>query len=156
MKQVNDTNAFAETLFIINCLPDKEQSKIPKKFIEFLKENKNNDYVININPNIGLENQKLLDETMELLKEIYISYFISAEEKNKILQNEKYSRIIEEDLKKQKYSTDKIFSNTQKVKNSNDELLEKSLNNGLIKYKESFFTKFKNFIFRILHIDNSL
>ena len=32
--------------------------------------NYNNDYVININPNIGLENQNLLEETKELLKEI--------------------------------------------------------------------------------------
>ena len=80
MSLLNDNNAFAETLFIINCLPYNEQSKISKKFIEFLEENKNNDYVININPNIGLENQNLLEETKELLKEIYLSYFISAED----------------------------------------------------------------------------
>ena len=151
MSQINDNNAFAETLFIINCLPYNEQSKIPKKFIEFLEENKNNDYVININPNIGLENQNLLEETKELLKEIYLSYFISAEEKNKILQKDKYIKIIEEDLKNKKYSSDKIFEKQHNIK---DKLSENHVDTALIEYKESFFTRFKNFIFKILHINN--
>jgi len=149
MSQINDNNAFAETLFIINCLPYSEQSKIPKKFIEFLEKNKNNDYLININPNIGLENQNLLEETKELLKEIYLSYFISAEEKNKILEKSEYIKIIEDDLKNKKYSSDKIF---EKQQNINDKLLENHVDTALIEYKKSFFTRFKNFIFKILHI----
>lgn len=150
MIQLNDTKAFAETLFIINCLPYNEQSKIPKKLIEFLNKNKNNDYIININPNIGLENQNLLEETKELLKEIYLSYFISEEEKNKILQNDKYIEIIENDLKNKKYSSDKIFEKQHNIK---DKLPENHVDTVLIEYKESFFTKFKNFIFKILHIN---
>lgn len=155
MNPTNDNNAFAETLFIIKCLPYNEQNKIPKKLIEFLDENKNDDYVVKINPNIELENQKLLKETKELLKEIYLSYFISNEEKNKILQNEEYRRIVEEDLKSKRYNSDDIFNKVKKQEVVNSDKLTESNNTSLIEYKESFFARFKNFIFKLLHIKNN-
>ena len=33
---------------------------------------------------------------------------------------------------------------------------ENNINTALIKYKQSFFTRFKNFVFKILHINNKL
>ena len=139
-------NAFAETLFIIKCLPYHEQNKISKKFINFLKENKNDNYVVNINPSISLQNQQLLEETKELLKEIYMSYFISAEERKRIVQYDKYKEIVEEDLRNKKYNYDNIFKN-KTVNISTDEKQENSV--ALIEYKEPFFKrifdKIKNF-----------
>ncbi len=139
-------NAFAETLFIIKCLPYNEQNKISKKFINFLKENKNDNYVVNINPNISLQNQQLLEETKELLKEIYISYFISAEERKRIVRYDKYKDIVEEDLRNKKYNYDNIFKN-KTVSISTDEKQEYSV--ALIEYKKPLFKrifdKIKNF-----------
>jgi len=146
-----DTNAFAETLFIIRCLSYNDQNKIPRNFIEFLNKNKNDNYVVKINPNISLENQKLLKETKELLKEIYISFFISNEERKKILQQDKYIKIIEENLKNQKYNTNDIFPKVDTKKNTNTESSEEHSNTVLIEYKESFFTRFKNFIYKTFH-----
>ena len=37
MMNMTYNNAFAETLFIIKCLPDADQNKISKKLINFLK-----------------------------------------------------------------------------------------------------------------------
>lgn len=134
-------NAFAEILFIIKCLPYNEQNKISKEFVEFLNENKNNDYVVNINPNIALQNQKLLEETKELLKEIYISYFISKEERKKILKYDNYRNIVEEDLKKRKYDYNNIFKNK-----TTDISSEKTTNNvvEMIEYKESILKRVLN------------
>lgn len=150
MNQIGDNNAFAETLFIIKCLPYNEQNKIPKKFIKFLDENKNDDYEVDINPNVALENQRLLDETKELLKELYISYFISDEEKNKIQQHDYYRNIVEEDLKNQKYNYNNIFKDRKSI-TVVEEAMPHSL--SIVTYKETFFTRFKNFIFKILHIN---
>lgn len=140
-------NAFAETLFIIKCLPYNEQNKISKKFINFLKENKNDNYVVNINPSISLQNQQLLEETKELLKEIYMSYFISAEERKRIVQYDKYKDIVEEDLRNKKYNYDNIFKN-KTVSISTDEKKENSV--ALIEYKEPLFKRIfdriKNFL----------
>ena len=140
-------NAFAETLFIIKCLPYNEQNKISKKFINFLKENKNDNYVVNINPSINLQNQQLLEETKELLKEIYMSYFISAEERKRIVQYDKYKDIVEEDLRNKKYNSDNIFKN-KTVSILTDEKQENSV--ALIEYKEPLFKRIfdriKNFL----------
>jgi len=150
MNQTNDNNAFAEILFIIKCLPYNEQNKISKKFIEFLDENKNDDYEVDINPNIALENQKLLDETKELLKELYIAYFSSNEEKNKILKHDYYRNIVEEDLKNQNYNYNNIFKTSKSTTVVEDTRVH-SL--SILKHKESFFARFKDFIFKILHIN---
>ncbi len=130
------SNAFAETLFIIKCLPHNVQIKIPNDFISFLNDNKNNDYVISINPNIGLQNQNLLTETKELLKEIYLSYFISSEERNRISQYDNYRNAVEEDLKNKKYNND-IFDNKSTNVSASD-----CLENTMVKSKEpSIFSR---------------
>ena len=138
-------NAFAETLFIIKCLPDDDQNKISKKFIDFLEENKNDDYIVNINPDMGLQNQNLLEETKQLLKEIYLTYFIPTEQKQKIAQYDKYRSLVEEDLKRQKYDYNRIFKNKESsIVDDND-----NIQNTMTEYKESFikrlFEKLKRF-----------
>ena len=46
-----------------------------------------------------------------------------------------------------------ISENLEKQHNINDKLSENHVDTALIEYKESFFTRFKNFIFKILHIN---
>ena len=138
-------NAFAETLFIIKCLPDADQNKISKKLINFLEENKNDEYIVNINPDVGLQNQNLLEETKQLLKEIYLTYFTSADQKQKIAQYDKYISLVEEDLKRQKYDYNRIFKNKESsIVDDND-----NIQNTMTEYKESFlkrlFAKIKRF-----------
>ena len=138
-------NAFAETLFIIKCLPDADQIKISKKLINFLEENKNDEYIVNINPDVGLQNQNLLEETKQLLKEIYLTYFTSTDQKQKIAQYDKYISLVEEDLKRQKYDYNRIFKNKESsIVDDND-----NIQNTMTEYKESFlkrlFAKIKRF-----------
>lgn len=138
-------NAFAETLFIIKCLPDADQNKISKKLINFLEENKNDEYIVNINPDVGLQNQNLLEETKQLLKEIYLTYFTSTDQKQKIAQYDKYISLVEEDLKRQKYDYNRIFKNKESsIVDDND-----NIQNTMTEYKESFlkrlFAKIKRF-----------
>lgn len=146
MMNMTYSNAFAETLFIIRCLPEDDQNKISKKFINFLEENKNDDYIVNINPDVGLQNQNLLEETKQLLKEIYLTYFTSADQKQKIAQYDKYRSLVEEDLKRQKYDYNNIFKD--KEKSITDE--KNSVPNTMTEYKESFlkrlFAKIKRFL----------
>lgn len=134
-------NAFAETLFIIKCLPYEEQNKISPNFIEFLEQNKNNNYVITINPNIGLQNQKLLEETKELLKEIYMSYFISEDERNRITRYDNYLKLVEENLKSQKHSYNDIFKDKEKNNLSKERNIDTV---ALIEYKETIFKRILN------------
>lgn len=144
-------NAFAETLFIIKCLPKKEQNKISSQFIKFLEENKNDNYKVNIDPNIDLCNQPLLNETKSLLSEIYRSYFISKPDREKILKHERYVRIIKEDIKKKKYNYENIFKNKNES-NPIDSVENKNQNEtvALVEYKKSFIKRLFDKIKKII------
>ena len=53
--------------------------------------------------------------------------------------------------KREKYNPNDIFKN----RNSTERIQQINVNEtALVEYKENFFTKFKNFIFKILNIKN--
>lgn len=143
--------AITEVLSILEYLPQSEVDKIPNKFKEFLKENAISDYNPNFDYSLGLDKIELKHKTKLLLAMIYKDYLCSKEELleyNKILyQNEEsYQKYLRE-----KYNPDNLFKKTEEEKSSIMQIEENQ--NALIEYKESFFTKFKNFIFSILHIN---
>ncbi len=103
--------------------------KIPNKFINFIHENMDNSYIININPNVNLTEQVLLPETENILTLIYLSYWATNEEKEEYYNNQK--------VKVKSY--DEIFKN----ENVNNTISNKELT--IIK-KENIVTKFINWI----------
>lgn len=144
--------ATTEILSILEYLPQSEVNKIPNRFKKFLKENSISDYNPNFDFSLGLDKIELKPKTKLLLAMIYKNYICSEEERleyNKILyQNE-------EDYKKylrEKYNPDGIFKKTE-VESIDVESTKDNSNTALIEYKETFFIKLKNFIFRVLHID---
>lgn len=181
MKRVSVSDEYkiatTEVLSILEYLPQSEVDKIPNKFKEFLKENSLSDYKPSFDYSLGLDKIELKHKTKLLLAMIYKNYLCSKEEQleyDKILcQNEeshqKYLR--------EKYNPNNLFKkmdaqesskiHTEKSKNaiieykkmelqktSNIESPEINTNIALIEYKESFIIRFKNFIFKILHINN--
>ncbi len=142
--------ATTEVLSILEYLPKREVDKIPNKFKEFLKENSLSAYKPNFDYSLGLDKIELKHKTKLLLAMIYRNYICSEEERleyNKILyQNEEtYQKYLRE-----KYNPDDIF---KKQESNTVELAENNSNTALIEYKETFFMKFKNFVFKILHIN---
>lgn len=144
--------ATTEVLSILEYLPQNEVDKIPNKFKEFLKENSLSAYKPSFDYFQGLDKIELKYKTKLLLAMIYRNYICSEEERleyDKILyQNEEYyQRRLRE-----KYNPDDIFKKADKQESITIELAEDNSNTALIEYKETFFMKFKNFIFNILHI----
>lgn len=157
MKEVSVSEEYkiatTEVLSILEYLPQSEVDKIPNKFKEFLKENSLSAYKPNFDYSLGLDKIELKHKTKLLLAMIYRNYICSEEERleyNKILyQNEethqKYLR--------EKFNPDDIFKKVDKQESITVELAEDNSNAALIQYKETFFMKFKNFIFKVLHIN---
>lgn len=154
MKELNVSEEYqiasTEVLSILEYLPQSEIDKIPYKFKKFLKENSISDYKPSFDYSLGLDKIELKHKTKLLLAMIYRNYICSEEERleyNKILyQNEEtYQKYL-----KEKYNPDDIFKKVEKDENTNTERTKISDNTALVEYKESFFTKFKNFIFKIL------
>ena len=73
--------ALAEIKVILENSEDDIIKKIPKKFILFVQENYDKNYLCNINPNISINNQTILDETKYLIELIYRSYLCDEVQK---------------------------------------------------------------------------
>ena len=120
------------------------------KFKEFLKKNSLSNYKPNFDYSLGLDKIELKHTTKLLLAMIYRNYICSKEERleyDKILyQNEEtYQKYLRE-----KYNPDDILKKQESI---TVELSENNTNIQLVEYKETSFMKFKNFVFKILHIN---
>ncbi len=119
---MENTNKIAkEVLVILKYFSNDVIEKIPKNFLNFLKELASNyNDKIYIDTTLNLENQNISEESKDLLALIYYSYIAEKEEKKQIqlCWNENEKRY-QEDLK-EKYNPDNIF----KTKNENKSEIE--------------------------------
>ena len=102
--------AYSEVYEILKMVDKEYFDRIPKKFVEFLEREKDNNYIPNINEYIPLEEQKLLNDTINILAMIKLDYWCSSEEeKSELLkllnENEKKHR---ENIN-EKYNPENIF-----------------------------------------------
>lgn len=79
---------YKDTYTIINMMENNLKSKINPKFIEFLKENQDEQYQTCINIEIPLKEQKLREEIKLMLSIIYINYLCEPLERKMILKEE--------------------------------------------------------------------
>lgn len=141
--------AYSEIYEILQLLDDEFINKLPNKFIEFIEKEKDNEYVANINPNIPLEEQNLLSDTINILAMLKLDYWCTEDEKQELLeilnQNEQeYQAELTE-----KYNPDNIFKNKKVTKiNENTEeislvpIKEKSFILKLLDKIKNMFKKF--------------
>ncbi len=146
IKEENFPNAYKEVYTILKYVSKEDYKAIPEDFLNIVKAKMNNDYVFNFNPNVELEEQKLLRETKVILGYIFLNYW----------GNEQQKKVIEEVLKNdlnneetKKYDND-LFKDKQKVKVSPGEEFrmviykkEKFLVKLIKKFKYFFKRKYK-------------
>ena len=150
MLKTNYANAYKEVLIILDNLIKEDYDKIPKEYIEFLKSNCNNEYEFYYDNSKTFEEQELLDDTKYILFGLFEKFGATELQKEKIKTfKDNYYRKIEEE-KREQYNPDDIF----KKVNTIIETSENNSNTKLIEYKETVFTKLKNFLLKILHINN--
>lgn len=140
--------AYKEVLEIIKYFPENEYNKIPKEKIEYFKNNMDKNYEFRIDPNIDLSKQKISNEANAIIVTLFEDYFATEEQKAKIKEILKLNQKKEEQEKREKYNPDDIFKNANKIENTQNNEQE----TALIEYKENFFTKFKNFVLKLLHL----
>ena len=125
----NTTNqAFTEVYDVINHMEIEMQEKIPQKFINLIKENRDLDYKLNINYKEDIKKQ-LLRESKVILSLIYRDFLCSKEKKEKLLQLDLEEIRKEEKFLREKYEIDfekrkkeKIEKNIEKTKEQDDKL----------------------------------
>lgn len=140
--------AFAEVVEVLNYIPMNVYNKIPKKYIIFLEENcsEKSSFVYNIA--LPFEKQNISDTAKNILGMIFRLFIIEQSKKEELNHKEQDREKKEEFEKFIKYNTDELFKN----KNTYENVLKCiPQENALIEYKEKFFTKFKNFLKKLLH-----
>ena len=139
--KTNTKDAYVEVLSIIDLLEENQKNKIPKKIKDFFEDNKNKNYQANIVPDIPLEEQDLLQETIDILAMLKLNYWCTNEEKEELLDllNENEKKYQEELLGK--YNPDNLFKKREETK----VVLSEEV--SLIEYKKNIlFDKIKMFV----------
>lgn len=122
-------NAFKEVDEILKYTDIDLVNKIPKKFIDFLRENMNNNYEFNVQEGLHLNKQKLSEEANNILALIYRDYWATEEEK------EEFRKKDEEERKLNEEKLEHIFDR------KDNEPIEEKKNNQLIKIEHESFIK---------------
>ena len=74
MLELKYRNAFKEVDEILKYTDIDLVNKIPKKFINFLRENMNNDYEFYVQEGLGLNEQNISEEASNIFALIYRDY----------------------------------------------------------------------------------
>ena len=141
-------DAYVEVLGILDLLDEEQKNRIPKKLKEFFENNKNQDYQVNIDSNIPLEEQNLLQETVDILAMLKLNYWCTNEKEKEGLLNllNENEKKYQEELRK-KYNPNNLFKDkeSKRVIYTNEEL-------SIVKYTESIFKRIKDWLKRILFL----
>ncbi len=130
--------SYTEVLEILKYLPVEEYKKIPKEEIEFYQNNCDKQYKFTINPRLDLKEQNISRKANAVLVYLFKNYFateVQKEKLNNILKNNLYK---EEQLKREKYSTQNIFPK------KNIEKIGIQESTSIVPYKENIFIKIIN------------
>lgn len=153
MVNVEFSEGISETLDILNHMDKTYIDRIPRKFIEFLENNKSSNYISNLDHSKKINEMNLKEKTKDILATIYMNYWCNPQQKAKyndlLKQNEKK---YQDELRK-KYNPDNIFKNdreSQYTKQGNEFV---SNNISMIEHKESVFKKIINKIKSIFYIN---
>ena len=81
--------SYEEVLSFLGIIKKEYYERIPKGFIKFLEDNKDNNYSKVIYKNVPIKKQNLMKETLEIIAFLNIKYFINDEEKDEVIRNYK-------------------------------------------------------------------
>lgn len=147
---MEDKKCLVELDEILSYLSEEDLNKIPFEIRQAITEEKDKLYQWKYDENKELNEQNINRKTVALLSYLNMEYLLDEEQRLLIEELHKLNENKEEEQKRKVYNSEMLFK--KEFERSNPEIKEKN-NNEIIEYKESFFTKFKNFIFRILRVE---
>lgn len=144
--------AYTEVNCLLEYLPKSYIDKLPKKLIELIKMQSNEQYNINIDPNKSLLEQNFSKKTKDLISVMKYNYWSTEEEKKQLekifYENEKQ---YQEELRK-KYNMDDIFKRKESINKDENTTKNIDVNNLPVEVKkENIFKRIFNCIMKIFN-----
>lgn len=147
MVSIEYGEAIAETLDILKHTKKEDVEKISPIFMNFLKENALKTYSPELDHTKKIKDMDLQPKTKAILAIIYKKFWCDEEKKKEIDNILKNNEIKYQKELREKYNPDNIFKNKEtivkKVKKAENFI-------DMVEYKESIFTKIKNWFKRII------
>lgn len=140
--------AFAEVLEVLENTKQSIVEKIPEKFIMYLKQNKDDNYIAKIDFSKPNWEDDIKEETQSILALIYRDYIVSAEKRIELIKEEQEEQIRIGKGIREKYNPDNIFNNKKEEKVAENTNLPDEIK------KETFFKKLISFIKRLFNKTN--
>ena len=139
-------NTYEELYEILNLMDKTTVMKVPIDILKTIKEQRNPEYQTKIDKNDIFNENNVNKETIDLL--CYLDYYYWMDERKKSEVDRIRKQMLQEDenKKREQYNPNNIFKKDEKEK-----VVEKITSASVAEYKDSLFTKFLNFIFKILH-----
>ena len=103
MKQIY-RNALSEVNAILINSNQNIINMIPNKFLDFVRNNMNQDYEIQIDLGKGILEQNISNEAKSIVALIYRDYICSADERQVLIKKELVEKLNKEKMKNEKYS----------------------------------------------------
>ena len=124
--------AYSEVNYIISKMSEELRRKIPVEYIEFIENNCNKNYKIDVK---DISNLELKEDTKRILSVIYTDYIAEEEEKRIIKNKETIIMQKQEEEKNKQYSVD-VFKDDRKV------YIEENTNTAImVQNKEKWYSK---------------
>ena len=148
---IKTRQAYSEIDEFLELLSEEQRNKIPKKLRDFFKEEKDTEYIKNIDKDIPIKDQNLKEETLAIIALLNLQYWCEDEEEKKRLkaiytQNEKEYQ----DMLYEKYNPNDIFKKKNETITENN--IKQEENMQMIEYKEPIFKRIINKILNFLHL----
>ena len=144
VKEKNFKLMCSEVLEILKYCPKSDVEKLPTKMINLFKQNKLEGANINIDPNKTIFEQNICEETLVTMCLIYRDYWATKEEKSEL------DKILKENQEKlnELYDYSNMFKNVKTEEKVSVETKKEQteINNNLVEYKESIFSKIKKWL----------
>lgn len=140
----NIYKAFSEVDTILEYSSEEIRNKVPDKFRQLIKNNKDNNYKLILDEHKKLKDQKLLIETREILSLIYRDYLCSEDERKELIKinNQRLEEINEE------YDIQNIFDKRKNKVSAEDDINKETL--PVVINEEKWYKKIFNFIRKLI------
>ncbi len=145
--------AYSEVDEFLSLISEENLNKVPQEIKNLFKEEKDTEYVKNIDPNEDIAKQDLMEETLAIIAMLNLKYWCEDEkEKERLIEiyqnnEEKYKDLFQIDFNENEiFRKDKIEVSTDEQKDTDEN--EKQLT----EYSENIFERIMRHIFKVFHI----
>lgn len=154
----NYSNVLTETSEILNYFDKSILEKIPQKLIDKIQESKNNEYHFQYDKSKTLVEQKIMQETKDLISAIYLMYCCDGEQRQQLLDICKENERKSMEYLNQNYDASELFKNRKENIKENAvekiESTENDVNNKIAiieeeKWYNKLYARIKSFFNRI-------